>query len=213
MGLLVTIIILKRENQNLKQQLKTAKEDIVNVEKRAQKAEEEAITDYLTGLSNRRYLFNRYYQEVRRAKRYGRPFQVLFIDIDNFKEFNDKYGHAIGDKILKLTAEILKSNSRQGGDIVARYGGDEFVLILTETTLSSTQILAKRIKAKIKEMVINDGNVKEIIRAETISVSIGIKSFDPGHPDRNLIVEADKEMYRAKEIKKAKKPPKKIAYI
>ena len=99
-------------------------------------SEQRAITDGLTGLYNHRYFYERLNQEVARAERYGCPVSLLMVDIDDFKAFNDTYGHVAGDEVLRGVAGILGSALRRGIDIAARYGGEEFAIILPNTAIA-----------------------------------------------------------------------------
>ncbi|MEW6171703.1 MAG: GGDEF domain-containing protein [Bacillota bacterium] len=107
------------------------------------------ITDPLTGVYNRRYLFDRLGEEVARAKRYGIPVSVIMLDIDSFKTYNDKHGHLTGDVLLQTIAQTIKGALRQE-DVVVRYGGDEFAVILTGADARSAKITAERLRSAVK---------------------------------------------------------------
>ena len=113
-----------------------------------QAQEENALTDELTKLPNRRALAQRYLQEMHRARRYHKSIAFLMIDIDHFKQVNDSYGHLQGDAVLHELAKILTSGARES-DVCARYGGEEFGIILHETTEQGARTLAERIRAKV----------------------------------------------------------------
>lgn len=148
-----------------------------------------SIVDHLTGLYNRRELDRRLNEEIGRAARYGHDLQVMFIDLDNFKKVNDICGHDKGDDVLKRVAINLKQLVRRY-DILARYGGDEFVVVLPEISGES----ARNVSEKIIEMIENI----EIGGSINISASIGIRRFQPEHPTADLIQGADSAMYIAK---------------
>lgn len=141
------------------------------------KAEKEAFkkqsrTDDLTGLYNRRHIFVELEREFERATRYKRPLSGMMIDIDDFKKINDKYGHLTGDRVIRTFARLLEDSIRTI-DILGRYGGDEFLLILPETPLNDALIVAQR----IRESAINyHQNVMAEIGA--LAVSIGLVEFD-----------------------------------
>lgn len=160
-----------------------------------EKVQEAATTDPLTGLYNRRELDQRLNEEIGRATRYGHDLQVMFIDLDEFKKVNDICGHAKGDDVLKEIASKLKQTVRRH-DISARYGGDEFVLVLPEITTES----AKNVGEKIIEMIENI----EINGSINISASIGIRQFNHQYPTADLIKGADNAMYVAKNGGKGK---------
>jgi len=113
-----------------------------------QAQEENALTDELTKLPNRRALAQRYIQEMHRARRYHKHIAFLMIDLDHFKQVNDSYGHLNGDAVLAELASILTAGARES-DVCARYGGEEFGIILHETTEQGARTLAERIRAKV----------------------------------------------------------------
>ncbi len=110
---------------------------------------EQAITDGLTGLYNHRHLDERLENEVAKATRYGTPLSVLMIDIDDFKPFNDTYGHPSGDSLLRQLADIMRENTRQKIDLVSRYGGEEFVVVLPNTGLGGAEVVADRLRGEV----------------------------------------------------------------
>jgi diguanylate cyclase (GGDEF)-like protein len=149
----------------------------------------------LTGLFNHRYYQETMEKELERIKRYQRGLSLLFFDIDYFKEINDSYGHLAGDKVLKSIAQRIHKTKRSS-DIVARYGGDEFAVIMPETDRKGLQIFAERIRRGIEELsVVVDG---EVLR---VTISIGAAVFGGGEPtvDKVTMLEAaDKAIYLAK---------------
>ncbi len=156
----------------------------------------EAITDGLTRLYHHRYFQHRLFEEVERTKRYHSPLSLVMLDIDHFKDFNDKYGHQAGDAILKDIAKILKASIRVT-DLSARYGGEEFAIILTSTPRDGAAIAAERVRSKIQ-------NHKMRYRENDIGVTISCGIADYDGMDRSftkeqLIREADLALYKAKE--------------
>ena len=113
----------------------------------------QAIKDGLTGLYNHRYFYERLFQEFARAQRYGVPLSLLMLDIDDFKKFNDEFGHQVGDQVLVEVAEILSSQLRIGVDIAARYGGEEFVVLLPNTPRGGAEVVGDRLKRKVELIV------------------------------------------------------------
>lgn len=158
-----------------------------------QKVAELAVTDSLTGVFSRRYLMQRFDEEIERSKQFKLKFAVLMIDIDHFKYYNDQYGHLVGDAILKEAARLIKESIRQV-DILARYGGEEFTVILTEIDRDRAMLAAERILQSIrnKEIGVYDEKVN-------IAVSIGLAVFpeDAGEPV-SLIERSDQALYAAK---------------
>jgi diguanylate cyclase (GGDEF)-like protein len=153
-----------------------------------------AITDELTGIYNRRGLYELGRREVERALRFHRPLSAIMLDIDHFKRFNDVYGHAIGDQVLHNLAQRIQNTVRDI-DIVGRYGGEEFVVLLPENELSTAGLVAERLHSRIVEQPIPTR-----AGALSITVSIGVASAALGVRDLDtLIKHADVALYRAKE--------------
>ena len=160
-----------------------------------QEAQRLSITDGLTSLWNYRYMNMRLSQEVERAIRFNRPLALLVIDIDHFKQINDRFGHQRGDAILAELANRLVSETRVQVDTAARYGGEEFVLILPETPLEGAMVVAEKVRSSIGETPFG-GEGDELIN---VTVSIGIAVF-PAHgaKPQTLIRAADQALYEAK---------------
>jgi diguanylate cyclase (GGDEF)-like protein len=164
-------------------------------ERRAEESQREAATDQLTGLATFRVLRDRLTQEVERSKRSGERFTVLFLDLDRLKQINDEHGHEAGNEVLRAVSAELKTAVR-ASDLAARYGGDEFVVILTRTRQDG----AERVAEKIREGVENVGR-RLGYQTGLVTVSIGLAEFDPHHPTGgDLLVQADRALYRAKSM-------------
>ena len=162
-------------------------------ERRADEAMRAAAVDLLTGLSTYRVLRDRLGFEVERSKRSTETFAVLFLDLDSFKQVNDQYGHEAGNEILRAVAAEIRHAVR-ASDVAARYGGDEFVVILTRTDLQGAARVAEAIRAGIEGVGRRLGYPPELV-----TVSVGIAEFDPREPmDGDLLVTADRALYRAK---------------
>ena len=153
--------------------------------------------DFLTGLHNRQTLELAMSQEFSRAERYHRKLSVLFLDLDSFKEINDQYGHLAGDRMLQHIGRILGQNKRSV-DIAARYGGDEFVMLLPDTDKKDALALAERIRLEInQEIVAVDG------REVRLTVSGGIATYpDDALSDKGVFKCADNALYQAKHVGK-----------
>jgi len=154
-----------------------------------------AIVDDLTGLSNRRYFFERLGQELRRSQRYGRPLSLVMLDIDRFKDYNDRYGHLAGDEVLRRVGEILRRHSREV-DVPARYGGDEFGLILPETDAGAAALQAERIRNAVAQHPFPAAGPEEIVRL-TLSAGVALAAEAMCKPE-DMIRAADEALYRAK---------------
>ena len=154
--------------------------------------EEDAYTDYLTGIANRRRFERFLNREVARCIRYQRTFCLLWLDIDNFKQINDKYGHGAGDEAIKMVAHILQKGIR-GIDLAARVGGEEFALILPETEFEAGCDVAERLHQNLRKMKIpNIGRV---------TASFGVAAFPlHGKTGKGIIAAADSAMYKAKHL-------------
>ena len=147
----------------------------------------------MTGLSTYRVLRDRLAFEVERGKRSAEGFAVLFLDLDRFKEVNDQYGHEAGNEILRAVAGEIR-NAVRASDVAARYGGDEFVVILTRTDLQGGARVAEALRAGIEGVGRRLG-----YPAGLITVSVGLAEFDPREPSEgDLLVSADRALYRAK---------------
>jgi diguanylate cyclase (GGDEF)-like protein len=161
-------------------------------ERRADLANRAAAADELTGLSTYRVLRERLAFEIERSKRSNESFAVLFLDLDRFKLVNDQYGHEAGNDILRGVAEEIKHAVR-ASDVAARYGGDEFVVILTRTDLDGAARVAEALRAGIEGIGRRLG-----YPAGLITVSVGVAEFDLGEPEGDLLIAADRALYRAK---------------
>ena len=150
--------------------------------------------DPLTGIFNRRYFENQLSKELQRASRYEHNLSILFIDIDQFKKVNDEFGHQLGDQVLLELSQILERSLRSV-DVVARYGGDEFIILLPETKKPHATKTAQRILNAIKKYDFFKGNLK----VKELGVSIGLASFpEDAGGTYELIKKADKSLYDAK---------------
>jgi two-component system, cell cycle response regulator len=153
-----------------------------------------SMTDPLTSLYNRRYLVERFEEEIERAKRYVYPIACVIADIDDFKYVNDTYGHLAGDQVLQQMALIMK-NSNRVVDILARYGGEEFIMILPQTNLGGAETVAERYRQMVESARMVPGDP-----GRRITVSIGASAFsaDSIGSREDLLQRADDALYEAK---------------
>jgi diguanylate cyclase (GGDEF)-like protein len=181
----------------------------------------QAITDGLTGLFNHRYFYERLRDEVVRARRYGLPLSLLMLDLDDFKRYNDSYGHPAGDRVLRRVAQIMRAELRHSVDVAARYGGEEFAVILPHTDRGGAERVGRRLSDHVRVAdadvatpggaAVAGERVRHCVEAEAfpgrapdepahITVSVGIASL-PAHADdaEGLVMAADQALYLAKQ--------------
>lgn len=159
-------------------------------------AREAATTDRLTRVANRPTLLAQLFQEVERATRYGRPMAIAFIDLDHLKIINDTYGHGVGDEVLRCVARTFRENTRES-DFLGRYAGEEFVLILPETTVDEATAVVEKLRLLVLKLRVPSGSGEDL----AVSISIGVAG---GHGIAlrvdELLRDADAAMYTAKSL-------------
>jgi len=155
--------------------------------------EELATTDDLTGLWNRRYFLDMLGRECRRTARTGADLALAMIDIDRFKRINDAHGHPFGDRVLREVAAIMQHECR-AVDLVVRYGGEEFMILMPDTSAEEAFSAAERIRRRIAETPVSDG-----LRTVTDTVSVGVSSLGGGVDPTSLLRHVDEALYAAKE--------------
>jgi diguanylate cyclase (GGDEF)-like protein len=163
------------------------------LQKTLTEVEKLATTDYLTGIPNRRHFYTLAEREFRIASRRQHSFSLLVIDLDKFKTINDNYGHPVGDEAIKLSAQEIINSLRQE-DLCSRWGGEEFVVLLSDTNMDEAKIVAERIRNKISQLKleVNDKNL-------TITVSIGLTIYHPNDSSLDAVFQrADQALLQAK---------------
>ncbi|MBI5585726.1 MAG: diguanylate cyclase [Deltaproteobacteria bacterium] len=178
-----------RELQGVNDQLR---EEITRRQKTEEALARVARSDPLTGLMNRRAMMYWFQYQLKHYQRNRIPFAVLLCDIDHFKQVNDTYGHAVGDLVLRDMAEFLKESLRSQ-DLLARWGGEEFLILLPDTDEAGGAVVAEKIRSRIEKELFRDGS-----REFRLSLSFGVAAYQPEQSADDCIKAADAAMYRAK---------------
>jgi diguanylate cyclase len=183
------------------QALETRNEELtqlrLTLETANQRLKRLAAVDALTGIANRRYFDRALDRELRRARRAVQPLSLIFLDLDEFKRYNDTYGHSRGDEVLRLVAQTLDETFRRGGDFVARYGGEEFAVVLPGVDARRAALYAERLRRRIWRLAIP---YDACATTDRVTISGGVATIAPpmiATPDQ-LLRAADKALYRAK---------------
>ncbi len=191
-GVLATfddVTLIEQKNTELQKTLSALEQSRDEIRRQNQELQVLAMQDPLTRCLNRRAFFERFEVEFSRAKRYGHNFSCVMVDIDHFKSINDRYGHPVGDKVLQQVSSLLHDCVRDS-DVVCRYGGEEFCILLPETNTQGALITGERIRSTI---------ASKSISGIGVTVSMGVSSLDsePANPSE-LLSQADKALYVAK---------------
>ena len=186
-------IHLTRENQELIETLRKKNEELEVLNKIFK---EQAAYDGLTGLHNHRHFQEALAMEVSRSLRHGRIFSLVFLDVDSFKTYNDTHGHLDGDAVLRTVGGIIRELVRKA-DLAARYGGDEFVMLLPETDKEAGKIVAERIRNTVESYPFPG---RQKLPTKKVTISVGISTFPEDGADSQALIQcADKALYKAKE--------------
>lgn len=195
----LTLAKIKRENESLREELEKAlgalRDKNRQLQSSLQRMEEMAATDPLTGLYNRRHFSRLLEQLFAETQRYEKDLACVMIDLDGYKQLNDTYGHQMGDQLLVLAGKVIQANMRRM-DVAARYGGDEFVLLLPHADGSEAAKVAQRIREEFKA-----SSAAMLKRERGVTMSAGVASLRthrPTHADQ-LVALADAALYKAKE--------------
>jgi diguanylate cyclase len=179
----------------MKQQIQDSRQEINALQELLESALEEALSDPLTGLINRKGLSNAIENLLLSVESLNSTPSLLMLDIDNFKKINDTYGHPLGDRVIKMVGDILKKQIK-GKDTAARYGGEEFCIMLPETELTDAVKVAENIRQTIEKTRINRASDnQEICR---ITISIGVACYQPDQSITDWFERADSALYRSK---------------
>jgi len=187
----------KRENatQSMQTSLETMALEMKKLRSEVSKLNSEATTDTLTKVSNRHAFDMEIENYISTSKADSKPLSLLLVDLDHFKEFNNKFGHSIGDKVLRFVATLVKNNIK-GSDFVARFCGEQFVILLPETLHEGAMAVAENIRDKLSKQTLSDSAEK--IELGTVTASIGVSSFDTKETSDQLIRRAERFMHEAK---------------
>ncbi|NJO37497.1 MAG: GGDEF domain-containing protein [Rhizobiales bacterium] len=198
-GLIEEVLSETRRMQDHTRQLEQALEDstkeLAAISDHLVTARQQAMTDSLTGIANRRCFDDSLAKMTAKATEENEPLCLLFGDIDHFKEFNDTHGHRVGDQVLKQVALTL-TQCIKGRDVAARYGGEEFAVILPQTDLTGAESVSEQIRQSIAKKKIRLKSSGQTLGA--ITMSIGASEYVPGESQSALIERADQGLYRAK---------------
>lgn len=186
--------VLQKSNR-LERQLDESSREIDDLRRHLEALRQEAMTDALTGLANRKAFDLCLRDAADEAAERGRPLALLLADIDHFKVFNDSYGHRVGDEVLKIVARRMKDGVK-GRDTAARYGGEEFAVLLPDTALADALKVAEQLRAALASKTLR--NRRTQARYGCITLSIGAACYRPGEPMGALLQRADEALYRAK---------------
>lgn len=196
------IVLAHRRPEGAVEFMSTIARDITTIKKMEARLREEATTDSLTGLFNRRHFMERLRALLHAAQRRRQPLSFALCDLDDFKHINDSHGHLVGDQVLQSVAAILHDEIR-GEDIVGRYGGDEFYVAFPQVSSTQASACLERIRSRVGKLRFLEGD-----QQFSTSMSCGIVDLEPSHVNEDLLIEAaDQALYRAKATRKTQLPP------
>jgi diguanylate cyclase len=179
----------------LQEQLDTTQREAEALRYQLEEIKHEAEHDPLTGAYNRKALGRIMDSLIERTRQEAKPFCLLVADIDHFKNFNDSYGHLLGDEVLKRVTQVMHQQVK-GGDFVARYGGEEFMIMLPDTPLQGGMIVAEAIRNAVEHIVLVRRSTKE--RLSKVTISLGVGGYFDGEDKLSFMERVDAALYRAK---------------
>ncbi len=194
-GILSETRQIMEKNQELERHLGDSAKQISELRDHLEEVRHEAMTDALTGISNRKFFDLRLREEVTAHMENGAALSLLMLDIDHFKKFNDTYGHRVGDEVLKVVGRVLRDGVK-GRDAPTRYGGEEFAVILPQTCLEDAVTVGEHLRSNLAKRQIK--NKKSGESYGTITISVGASQYRLGEPVGEFLQRADEALYRAK---------------
>jgi diguanylate cyclase len=186
---------MEARSKTLESELQKSSREVSELRERLESVRRESLTDQLTGIPNRKAFENGLNEAIERAIESGEPLSLLMCDIDHFKIFNDTWGHQTGDQVLRLVANCLSENVT-GRDTAARFGGEEFVVILPQTGLSDAVSLANQIRMKVESKKLVKKSTGDVLGI--ITISLGVTEYDANESAADFIRRADGCLYAAK---------------
>jgi len=195
-GLVAATARMQRRSRDLEQRLQETSQEVDQLRNNLEKVREEAMTDALTGVANRKRFDESMRKSRREADLKGDPFSLIMCDIDHFKRFNDTWGHQTGDQIIRFVAACLSRFSRDT-HVVARYGGEEFAVVLPSARLQDAMVIAEKVRSTVES--------KRLLRKSTnedlgnITVSLGVSEYRSGESVECLLERCDTNLYKSKQ--------------
>ncbi|MEL7488994.1 MAG: GGDEF domain-containing protein, partial [Pseudomonadota bacterium] len=186
---------IREENKALETRLAESSDEVATLRHNVENIQREAMLDPLTGIKNRKTFDATIRDKFVEARKQGTPLTLVLADIDHFKSFNDQWGHQTGDQVLRLVAEVMNANVK-GKDVLARFGGEEFAVILPETSLANAAMLANRIRRAVEARRLKKRRTGEDLGV--ITMSMGVALATPNDDVENFIERADQCLYLAK---------------
>lgn len=180
---------------SLQKKLDTTQREAEQLRQQLDEIKREAEHDALTGALNRKALDRVLDGLTDNVAKGGKPYSLLVADVDHFKNFNDSYGHLLGDEVLKRVVQTMYQQVK-GGDYVARYGGEEFMILLPDTALKGARTVAEAIRCAVEQIVLVRRSTKE--RLSHVTISLGVGEYHPGEDTDSLIERVDSALYKAK---------------
>ena len=196
-GLLLEVKSVEQSSATLELRLKSADEEVKLLQLRLKEAEQHATTDALTNLWNRRSLEEKLSHYVIHSEKTGSDLSLVILDIDHFKRINDTYGHLTGDDLLRIIAKTLKDYVK-GKDVVCRYGGEEFVILLPDTPLQGAVTVAEKIRYHFSQMAWKQKSTG--VSMGKVTLSAGVSAFRPGETMETFMQRADVALYNSKKM-------------